>query len=133
MGKWSSFSGIGKTSVDKLQGAVEAILKDYAESIYWYTESGLSAAEKILLKKMKANTPKKTGSFRKGWKGTGRKYKMRRFVGNTTVVTGENGETISLANIFEYSLNKGRPFIKRTFENSIDEMAAAIVAEISNG
>lgn len=130
MGRHSNFSGI---RIDGLNDAIMGILEDYGDTIYQATEEGLDAAEKVLIKNLKAASPKKTGQFAKAWKGTGRKYKLMRFVGNTTQVVGKKGEKISLANILEYSTTHGRPFIKQTYENSINEMASAVVAEIKKG
>lgn len=125
--------GAGGYSVVKpenLQEAVAEILKEYGDVIYKATEDGLSAAEKVLIKEMKGASPKKSGEFLKSWKGTGRKYKMVRYVGNTKTVRSK-GRNVPLTNIFEYSTTNHRnPFIKRTYDNSIDKMANAVVAEI---
>lgn len=133
MGRWTHFSGIS-IGVENLEGAVAEMLKEYGDVVYVATEEGLDAATKVLVKNLKAATPKRTGKFAKGWKSRGKKYKLRRYVGNTTTVEGKGKggrrEEIALANIFEYSTTRGRPFIKRTYENSIDEMARAVVAEI---
>jgi hypothetical protein len=127
MGRYSSFSGV---KVGGFQEAVMEALSEYGDLVYQATEEGLAAAEKVLVRNLKATSPKKSGEFAKSWKGTGKKYKLVRFVGNSTAVTNNSGEEIALANIFEYSIIRGKPFIKKTFESSIDEMAAAVVAEI---
>ena len=129
MGRWSNFSSV---KVGGFQDAVEDILREYGDVVYQATEEGLAAAEKVLVTELKAATPQKTGRFRKGWRGTGKKYKLMRFVGNSTTVKGRGGE-IALSNIFEYSTLRGKPFIKKTYENSVDKMAAACVAEIKKG
>lgn len=132
MGRWTNFSGID-IGVNDLESAISEILEEYGDIIYQATEEGLDAATKVLIENLKSATPKRTGKFRKGWKRK-KKYKLRRFVGNTTTVEmkrkGGGIEEISLANIFEYSTTRGNPFIKRTFENSINEMAQAVVNEI---
>jgi hypothetical protein len=140
--RWRGFSSV-HVNPDELNFAIMDILEEYGDLVYEATEEGLDVAEKVLVKNLKAATPVRTGEFKKGWKGTGRKYKLLRFVGNTVTVKG--GDTapskkgrkriyssneIALANIFEYSILRGRPFIKKTFKESIDEMAAAVVAEI---
>ena len=127
VGRHANFSSI---HVDGLEEAIMDALREYGDAVYVATEEGLAAAEKVLVKNLKAASPVRTGRFAKGWKGTGKRYKLVRFVGNNTTVTGKGGEKIALANILEYSTTKGKPFIKRTFQNSIDEMAAAVVAEI---
>jgi|LSQX01.3.fsa_nt_gb hypothetical protein len=118
---------------EQFQDAVEEALREYGDLVYEATEEGLGEAEKILKANLKANTPRgDTGDFAKGWRGSGKKYKLKRFVGNTKTVPGNGkyGEEISLADIFEYSTTRGKPFIKKTFEDSIDEMAEAVVRKI---
>lgn len=130
MGKIGRHETFSSVNVNGLNEAIMDILEEYGDVIYQATEEGLDAAEKVLKNRLKDATPKKTGKFKKSWKGTGKKYKLLRFVGNTTTVEGRDGEKIALANIFEYSTIRGKPFIKQTFESSIDEMATAVVAEI---
>jgi hypothetical protein len=134
MGKWSDFSGVMLTP-EMLEDAISDILEDYGDVVYNMTEEGLTKAEKILIKNLKDATPGSPPhkrNFAKNWKGKGKKYKLRRFVGNTTVVPGKSGD-IALANIFEYSTTRGKPFIKATFEKSVPEMAQVIVDEIKKG
>lgn len=123
---------------DKLEDAIREILGDYEDVIFNATEEGLSAGEKILVKRLKEASPSIKNpppgyikkNFAKNWKGTGKKYKKVRFVGNTTIVRSK-GRNIPLSNIFEYSTtNHGKPFIKNTYEKSINEIASAIINEI---
>lgn len=127
-GRWSNFSGIN-IGINDLQESINEILRDYGDVVYQATEEGLDAAQKILIKNLKSASPNKTGEFAKGWKGK-KKYKLRRYVGNTTTVLGKKGEKIALANILEYSTTRGKPFIKNTYQNSINEMATAVVTTI---
>lgn len=119
-----------KIKVADLQDAIAGILRDYGDVVYEATEEGLDAAEKVLIKNLKAASPKKTGEFAKSWKSKGKKYKLVRIVGNTKTVPAKKGKEIPLANILEYSPVRGKPFIKDTYYASIEEMAAAVVAEI---
>jgi hypothetical protein len=119
-----------KVDVNNLEVAIADILREYGDVVYQATEEGLTAAEKVLINNLKANSPKDKGEYAKSWKGKGKKYKLRRYVGNTKMVPGKSGE-IPLSNILEYSSkspHQGK--IKRTYEESINEMAAAVVAEI---
>jgi len=117
--------------IDDFQNEVKKLLLEYGDVVYIATEDGLTAAEKVLIKNLKENSPG-TGDFKKSWKSKGKKYKLRRYVGNTKMVEGKEGK-IPLSNILEYSETRGKPFIKKTFTNSINEMAAAVVAEIKKG
>lgn len=128
-----------KIKPSDLQSVVESMLRDYGDKVYVATDEGLAAAEKVLIGNLKAATPKvdpkrapkgyEDKKFRNHWKSTKKKYKLMRFVGNTTT-TEHNGKAVSLANILEYSEKHGHPFIKNTFENSIPSMAEAVVSEI---
>jgi len=121
-----------------LQSAIENILRDYGDVVYEATAEGIKAAEKVLIKNLKAASPSIKNppkgyvkkNFAKNWKGKTSRNKLMRYVGNTTTVTDKKGGEIPLANILEYSTTRGKPFIKQTYESSIDEMAAAVVAEI---
>lgn len=119
-----------KVNTTSLQSAVEDILRDYGDVVYEATAEGIKAAEKVLIKNLKAASPKRSGKFAKGWKGKASRDKLRRYVGNTTTVTDKKGNEIPLANILEYSTTRGKPFIKKTHEASIDEMARAVVETI---
>lgn len=119
-----------KINIDDLAVSIEELLDDYSDEIYFATEEGLEAAEKILIKNLKEASPEgKTGDFAKSWKGKGKKYKLRRYVGNTKMVDGKKG-SIPLSNILEYSTVRGKPFIKDTYEKSIPEMRDAIIKNI---
>ena len=130
----SNYAAAGLSVVD-LSNAIEDILSDYADEVYIATEKGLDKAEQVLIRNMKAASPKssegQTGKkFVDSWKGTGHKYKSVRFVGNTKSVVSK-GRNIPLINIFEHSTtNHAKPFVKQTFESSVDEMKNAIISEI---
>lgn len=116
--------------IDNLEVAVAEILKEYGDIIYKATEEGLTAAEKVLINNLKISSPKNTGNYAKSWKSKGKKYKLKRYVGNTKMVKGRKDE-IPLSNILEYSTNSPHQgLIKKTYLESIDEMAQAIVNEI---
>lgn len=119
-----------KVDVNNLEIAIADILREYGDVIYKATEEGLTAAEKVLIKNLKADSPKDKGEYAKSWKGKGKKYKLRRYVGNTKTVKNKSGE-IPLSNILEYATKSPHQgLIKRIYESSIDQMAAAVVAEI---
>ena len=119
-----------KIDVNNLEVAIADILREYGDVVYKATEEGLTAAEKVLIKNLKANSPKDKGEYAKSWKGKGKKYKLRRYVGNTKTVKNKSGE-IPLSNILEYATKSPHQgLIKRTYESSINQMAAAVVAEI---
>lgn len=112
-----------------LGSAIAKIIEEYGDTVYYATEDGLDEAEKILINELSAASPVKSGKFARSWKGKGRKYKLQRYVGNTKMVKSKGGK-IPLSNILEYSTIRGKPFINRTHQRSINKMAAAIVATI---
>lgn len=136
VGRWANFSSV---KVDGLQEAITETLREYGDVVFQATEEGVTAGAYALKDELQAATPTiknppkgySRKNFGKHWKVIGEgKYKLQRYVGNSTVVSGKDGEKISLTNIFEYSTTRGHPFVKDTFENSIDKVAAAVVAEI---
>lgn len=120
--------------IDKLESAIADILQDYGDVVYKATEDGLTKAEKTLINNLKASSPKGvTKAYWKAWKGKGKKFKLKRYVGNTKTVKGKSGE-IPLSNILEYSAKSPhRGLIKRTFESSVNELANVIIDEIKKG
>ncbi len=125
-----------KVDIDNLEIAIADLLTEYGDVVYKATEGGLTAAEKVLIKNLKATSPDKnkktgaTGEYKKSWKSKGKKYKLKRYVGNTKMVKGKSGE-IPLSNILEYSTKSPHQgLIKRTYEKSAEEMAQAVVNEI---
>ena len=123
-------SGLMSINIDDLAISIEELLDNYSDDIYFATNEGLDEAEKVLIKNLRNASPiGKTGDFSKSWKGKGKKYKLRRYVGNTKMVEGKKG-SIPLSNILEYSKIRGKPFIKDTYEKSIPEMRDAIIKSI---
>lgn len=134
-GRWGSYSS---TNVNGLQKAIEDTLREYGDLVYQATEDGITAAAYVLSDELKQASPEiknpprgySRKNFGKHWKVTGiGKYKLMRFVGNTTTVQGKE-DPIALTNIIEYSTTRGHPFVKRTFDASVEKMAAAAVAAI---
>lgn len=118
--------------INNLEIAIADILRKYGDVVYEATEEGLTAAEKVLIKNLKAASPKGiTKDYHKSWKGKGKKYKLQRYVGNTKTVEGKSSDSIPLSNILEYSSKSPHQgLIKRVYDSSIDEMANAIVSTI---
>lgn len=118
--------------INLIDKAIGDILEEYADLTFKVTDKSLDAGAKVLIKNLKAASPKDSGEFAKSWK-QGKKYKLKRYVGNTRMVNGKKGE-VPLSNILEYSTGKkARPFIKRTHENSVNEIANAIIEEVKRG
>lgn len=116
--------------VQAISDAIGEMLEEYADLTFNVTDKALDAGAKVLIKNLKAESPNKTGEFSKSWKQV-RKYKLKRYVANSKMV-GE--KEIPLSNILEYSTKKNaRPFIKRTYNNSVGEIANAVMEEVKKG
>jgi hypothetical protein len=114
--------------IDLLSAEIKKILGDYGDTVFELSEDGLDEAEEILINELEQNSPTGvTNKYKKGWKS--KKYKGRRFVGNTTTVKGKKGD-IPLSNILEFSTTKGNPHIQKSFENVANKMANAITNKL---
>jgi hypothetical protein len=121
-------------NTEALPIAIEKILREHGQLVYEATEKGLDAAEKILIRNLENESPRgETRRFIVSWKSEKGHSPMLRFVGNAKTVKRKRGKPIPLSNILEYSTVRGKPFIKKTFEKSVDAMAAAVAAEIKKG
>lgn len=119
-------------SVAQLSSALSDVIEEYGNDVYTATEEGLDQAEKILIRRLSDASPVDSGVFKRSWRGTKRKYKLVRYVGNTKTVRTK-GRNVPLTNIFEYSTsNHRKPFMKQTFENCADELARAIVGTLED-
>ena len=115
--------------ITDLAGEIQKTLKDYNDKIFIQNQTALDETEKVLINNLRQNSPTDTGTFKKSWKSKGKKYKNKRYVGNTKTV----GNGIPLINILEYSPTKGKPFIKKTFAESIPAMASKYIETIKKG
>lgn len=127
---------MAKVDINDLEVAIGNILEEYGDLVFTATEQGLNAGQKVLIKNLKASSPRGTTKetadvkrYYKGWKGK-KKYKLKRYVGNTKTVKGKGGE-IPLSNVLEYGeKSKHKGLIKRTYTNSLNEIAQAMVDKI---
>ena len=108
------------------------ILNEYSEEIYESKEQALDKASDYMLEKLEQNSPVDTGKFKSSWIRTN-KYKGVRYIGNSAV-GGKNsyGYEIPLSNLIEFS-SKGKPFIRRTFDENKEEIIRIIKGELENG
>ncbi len=118
--------------INNLEVEISKIMEEYGDVIFQTTNKAMAAGEKVLIKNLKDASPKDSGEFAKAWKGKGAKYKLKRYVGNTKMVKAK-GKEIPLSNILEYSTTRGKPFIAKTYESSVKDIARAIVDEIKKG
>ena len=121
-----------RVNANSLSAEIAKILEDYRGQVFERSEDGLDAAEEVLRKNLEVASPRVSGNFAKNWKSTKRKYKAARFVKNDTMVKGKSGN-IPLSKILEFSTVRGKPFIIRTYNESLSQMAEAYVTEIKKG
>lgn len=108
------------------------ILNEYSKELYASKEEALDKASDFMMEKLEQNSPVDTGKFKDSWTRT-TKYKNVRYIGNSAV-GGKNkyGYNIPLSNLIEFS-SKGKPFIRRTFDENREEIIRIIKGEIENG
>lgn len=108
------------------------IINEYSRELYNNKEEALDKASDFMMKKLKQNSPEKTGKFKSSWVRT-TKYKGVRYIGNSAVGGKNKYEySIPLANLIEFSY-KGKPFIRRTFDENIEQIIKIIKGELENG
>lgn len=111
---------------------LKSVLDEYSNDLFEAKERGLDKASDFLVEKLEAESPVKTGTLKKSWLRTD-KYKAVRYVGNSSVgSTNKYGYGIPLTNLLEFS-SKGKPFIRRTFEENKEKIIEIIKGEIENG
>ena len=108
------------------------ILNEYSKELYANKEQALDKASDYLMGKLEQASPVDTGEFKQSWVRT-HKYKGVRYIGNSAV-GGKNkyGYSIPLSNLIEFS-SKGRPFIRRTFDENKEQIIRIIKGELENG
>lgn len=129
VGRHANFSAV---DISGIQEAIADAVSEYSDQIYQATEDAVDAAAYYAKDALAASSPNRTGMYAKRWKVIGKgKYKLCRFIGNSTTVTDKKGENISLANIFEYSTqSKHQGEIKQTIENNADGIANAMISAL---
>lgn len=112
---------------EELQG----ILNEYSRELYESKEQALDKASDYMMGKLEQNSPVDTGTFQKSWTRT-TKYKGVRYIGNSAVGSkNQYGYDIPLSNLIEFS-SKGKPFIRRTFDDNREEIIRIIKGELEN-
>lgn len=115
-----------------LYDELKSILDEYSNDLFEAKERGLDKASDYLVEKLEVASPVRTGELQKSWLRTD-KYKGVRYVGNSAVGSNnKQGYGIPLTNLLEFS-SKGKPFIRRTFEENKDTIIEIIKGEIENG
>lgn len=115
-----------------LYDELKSILDVYSNDLFEAKERGLDKASDYLVEKLEVASPVRTGELQKSWLRTD-KYKGVRYVGNSAVGSNnKQGYGIPLINLLEFS-SKGKPFIRRTFEENKDTIIEIIKGEIENG
>ena len=107
------------------------ILNEYSRELYESKEQALDKASDYMMGKLEQNSPVDTGTFQKSWTRT-TKYKGVRYIGNSAVGSkNQYGYDIPLSNLIEFS-SKGKPFIRRTFDDNREEIIRIIKGELEN-
>lgn len=130
---------------DQMSDALDKIFSDFIHSAFDQRQEALQAGAEVFRDAVAADTPTDTGDMAKSW-AIKKKYKDRRYVGNTRVAKGvvhrktkddskgEAREGVPLSNVLEYaekSPHKG--FIRRCFDSTEPQIFAAIKSKLNNG
>lgn len=111
---------------------LKEILNQYSNEVFEAKERGLDKASDYFVERLEDASPVRTGKLKESWLRTD-KYKGIRYVGNSAVGSkNEYGYGIPLTNLIEFS-SKGKPFIRKTFEENKDKLIEIIKGEIENG
>ena len=131
--------------LDELPDALDKIFSDFIHSSFDTRQEALQAGAEVFRDAVASVTPKDTGEMADSW-AIKKKYKDRRYVGNTRVSKGvvhrktkdgsqgEAREGVPLSNVLEYadkSPHKG--FIRRCFEGTEPQIFAAIKHKLNGG
>lgn len=103
------------------------ILAEYSQELYESKEQALDKASDYFVDKISRATPVRTGETAKSWTRT-TKYKGVRYVGNTEL----NKRRIPVVNLLEFG-SKGKPFVRKTFEQNKEQLYKIIKGELENG
>lgn len=115
-----------------LYDELKDILDEYSEELYANKEEALDAAADFLVDQLETNSPVKTGKLKASWLRTD-KYVGVRYIGNSSVGSNnEYGYGIPLTNLLEFG-KKGRPFIRKTFEQNKERIIDIIKGGLENG
>ncbi len=119
-----------KIKANEFELAFEEILKDYEDLLTGATEEGLDDAAEVFVQNAQSMSPKRTSEYSKSWAVYPKKYHLRRYIGNTKIVSGKKGANIPLINILEYSTNRGHKHVQKIFNASIEGMVDAIAKKM---
>lgn len=107
-------------------------LNQYSKELYANKEQALDAASDYFIERLEQASPVKTGKFSESWTRT-TEYTSVRYIGNTAVGSkNQYGYDIPLSNLIEFG-SKGKPFIRKTFEENKDEIIKIIKGGLENG
>lgn len=107
-------------------------LRDYGKDIRSLSDSALNKAGDMLVEKFSAASPDSgmahEGKLKDSWTYDP-KYHGVRYIGNTaTGSKNKQGYGIPLVNLLEFG-SKGKPFMRKTFDENKDEIIKIIIEE----
>ena len=105
------------------------ILSEYSDELNQQKEIALDKAADFLVDQLRSETPINTGRTRNSWSRT-TKYKGVRYIGNSATTNRGKNKEIPITNLLEFGKN-GKPFIRRTFDNSKNEIIEIIKREVT--
>ena len=125
----------GRHQID-IFGELKQALDEYGQDIREASENGLNEAADMLVEKFSAASPDSgiahEGKLKESWTYDS-KYHGVRYIGSTaTGSKNKYGNDIPLVNLLEFG-SKGKPFMRKAFDENKDEIIKIIIGEINNG
>lgn len=132
-------------SPEQFSGELDKIFSEFIHSSFNERQEALQAGAEVFRDAVAAVTPTDTGEMAASWQ-IKKKYKDRRYVGNTRISKGvvhrktkdgskgEAREGVPLSNVLEYSdKSPHKGFIRRCFDGTEPQIFAAIKFKLNNG
>ena len=131
-------------TLESLPKELNEIFNDFVSQSFEVRQQALQAGAEVFKAAIEDATPKDTGEMSRSWKI--KKYKDRRYVGNTRVAIGkahrktkdgskgEAREGVPLSNVLEYGeKSKHYGFIRQCYDASEPQVFDAIKNKLNNG
>lgn len=116
------------SSWDFLGKELNSYLKEIRQELVEEREAALNEASEYLQGEFEKNTPIDTSKTKESWQRED-KYSGVRYIFNTAT-SKDKGGIVPRLNIIEFSTKHGKPFVRRTFDNSREKIEQIILKNL---
>lgn len=133
-----------KISVDKLSGAVESLLAEYAGVVNKSADDAIDDAAEYVKDIAVGETVDKWHDYARGWEVKEKEFPRHRYIANSRTAKGKKSESIPLTNILEFGTvtrktdsgaNRGemspRPHLDEITKKSTTGVVEILIKELS--